>query len=341
MNAPRTKGVSSNTVSDEIEMPDYSIVLPLYNEEENVDPCYDELTEVLTSLNDSKTWEIIYVDDGSTDQSYEKLVQLHHKDNRVKIVRFRRNSGQSAALRAGFSIAKGDIIISLDADQQNDPHDIPMMLQHLEDEDADVVVGWRKSRQDKLRKKIPSKISNFLQRKLLGLNIHDSGCTLRVYRREALKGISLFGEMHRYIPALIVMRGFRIVEVVTNHRPRLRGKTKYGTGRIFRGMVDLAYIKFWRDYSTRPMHFFGRLGLFTLFLSGLLFLYNIGLFLLTLSVGGVYGVGPTLLIAVFLFITGVQFFFFGLLSEIQVRTYYLSSKSAEYEIDERKSLGLD
>lgn len=300
-----------------------SVVIPCFNEEENVLELYLQLRNVLGKLK--KSYEILFIDDGSTDSTLKILKKINEKDKNVKIIQFRKNFGQTAALSAGFSNAKGKIIITMDGDLQNDPDDIHLLLEKIK-EDYDVVSGWRYSRKDSFTKKIFSKISNWLARKLTDTPIHDSGCTLKAYRREPLKNIELYGEMHRYIPSLLAMQGFSITEVKVNHRQRKYGKTKYGNLRLLKGILDLAYITFWGGYSTRPLHFFGLLGVFQILLGSVLGLYNLLKYQLSLNVG------PLLLLSVLLIIIGIQFIMIGFLGEILIRTYYGSLRETTYKI---------
>jgi glycosyltransferase involved in cell wall biosynthesis len=244
-----------------------SVVVPFYNEEENIEPLHEQLSSVLNGLN--RRHEIIFVDDGSTDKTFKNMLKVSARDATVKIIKFRNRFGQSAALKAGFDHAKGDFIISMDGDLQNDPVDIPFLLQKLENEDYDVVCGWRADRKDPLLKKAFSRFANLIRRNITSEFIHDSGCTFRAYRNECIKNLDLYGETHRYIPAMLLWRGYRIGEVKVRHNPRKYGKTKYGWQRIVKGFLDLIIISFWQKFSVRPIHIFGGLGLLMSF-SGLL-----------------------------------------------------------------------
>jgi glycosyltransferase involved in cell wall biosynthesis len=300
---------------------DYSIVIPVYNEEANIYPLYTELKPVMEKTG--KGYEILFVDDGSRDRTYWALRTLHKRDKKVRVLRLRKNYGQTAAMSAGFDHAKGKVIITMDGDLQNSPRDIPRLIAQI-NRGFDVVSGWRYHRKDPgFSKKIPSKMSNRLARWLTGLSLHDFGCTLKAYRKEALEDVELYGEMHRYIPALVAWQGFSITELKVEHRPRTRGQTKYGASRLLRGFLDLMNIRFWSKYSTRPLHFFGWMGAFA-FLLGLI----IGLYKLILRF--VYGIGlqagPMLIFAVMMVILGVQFIMFGFLGEIMIRTYYQGKK---------------
>ena len=303
-----------------------SIVIPAYNEEKSIPELYYELSSVFKVME--KPYEIIFVDDGSTDSSFDLMEDIHSRDKEVKVIKFRRNFGQSSAILAGFDHAEGDIIITMDADMQNDPKDIPKLLEKI-NEGYDVVSGWRADRKDPfLSKKLPSKLSNWLARKMTGVNIHDSGCTLKAYKGKALRNLELYGEMHRYIPALLARKGFRITEVKVTHNPRKFGETKYGVRRLFHGLLDLINIKFWNQYSKRPLHFFGSIGILQFF-----FGFILGLYLLFVKF--VYNQGiaerPLLLLAILLIILGIQFIIFGFMSDILVKLYYTGRKSYDIE----------
>ncbi|MFH1450627.1 MAG: glycosyltransferase family 2 protein [archaeon] len=293
---------------------DISVVVPVYNEEESIHQLYDELTDVLKKI--TKKYEILLVDDGSTDTTTKAMKELVKKDSHVVVVQLRRNFGQTAALLAGFHNAKGDIIVTLDADLQNDPADIPRLLDKLK-KGYDVVCGWRMQRNDNVFKKIPSKLSNFLNRKITGMNIHDSGCTLRAYRKEAVEGIKLYGENHRYIPALIAGRGYKVTEIVTNHRHRRFGRSKYGAGRLLKGLLDLLALRFLLKYSNRPMHVLGSLGAGVLFMGALSGVYML---IEKFYYGKAIATRPMLSLTVLLVILGIQLFFTGVLAEMLVRT---------------------
>ncbi len=311
-------------MSETVEL---SIVVPVYNEEENIQPLYDELKPVLDKLR--QRYEVIFIDDGSTDESFSELEKLHQRDERVRVIKFRRNFGQTPAISAGFKNSLGEVIITLDADLQNDPRDIPRLLEEIR-KGYDVVSGWRRDRKDPfLTKKIPSRISNSLAKKLTGLNINDFGCTLKAYRREAVKDLELYGEMHRYVPALVSWRGFRVGEIKVKHHERKYGATKYNIWRLLKGFLDLLNIKFWVKYSTRPLHFFGTLGVL---MSSLGFLIDAYMVYLKIFHDQPIGDRPLLILGMLLIIVGVQFITFGLLSEILTRIYY--SNKHVYEIEE-------
>jgi len=306
-----------------------SIVIPVYDEEENIKDLYAKLGEVLPSITES--YEIIFVDDGSTDNSFNILKEINKKDEKVKAIKFRRNFGQTAAISAGFDYSKGDVIITMDGDLQNDPGDIPLLLEKI-NEGYDVVSGWREDRKDPLfTKKLPSKFSNWLASKLTGVKLHDFGCTLKAFRREVMENIDLYGEMHRYIPALASWMGVSIAEVKVRHRPRQHGKTKYGITRLMRGMLDLITVKFLLSYSTRPLQLFGIPGVISFFAG-----FVIGAYL---TIGRLFfGMGladrPLLLLAVLLVFLGVQFITMGLLGEVIARTYYEAQGKPIYAVKE-------
>ncbi|MBI2664001.1 glycosyltransferase family 2 protein [Candidatus Woesearchaeota archaeon] len=292
-----------------------SAVIPAYNEEENIIPLGEELAAVLNTLK--RSYEIIFIDDGSTDSTAQKVAELRQKNKNVRLIQFRKNFGQTASLDAGFKHAKGSIIVSLDADMQNDPNDIPAMIAELEKSDA--VVGWRKHRKDALHKRLFSKFANALRKTLTGERIHDSGCTLKAIKREAVENLDLYGEMHRFIPALLMWKGFKVSEIVVRHRPRYKGRTKYNFKRLLKGFLDLLVVKFWMQYSTRPIHLFGGLGILLGFLGGIA-----GLYLLSLKFFRAEPIAnrPLLLLAVLLAVLGTQLILFGFIADILIKTHY-------------------
>lgn len=314
-----------------------SVIVPVFNEEENVAASYAEISEILQRFG--RPYEIIFVDDGSKDSSLARLLKVTEADTSVKIIQFRRNFGQTAAMAAGLDYASQEIVITLDGDLQNDPAEIPKMVTKLE-EGYDLVAGWRKNRQDKLvSRKIPSKIANWLISKCTNVNLHDYGCTLKVMSSEVAKGIKLYGEMHRFIPALAAEMGAKIAEVPVNHRARKFGKSKYGISRTLRVVLDLLTVKFLLGYSKRPIHLFGTVGL----LAG-----GLGALLLTwltyerLFLRVPMGNRPLMTLGVMLVIIGLQFLVFGLLAEVLARTYYESQQKRVYvvrKIFEKKELG--
>jgi glycosyltransferase involved in cell wall biosynthesis len=308
---------------------DVSVVIPLLNEEESLELLYQQLAGVLSQLG--RSYEIIFVDDGSRDHSFRLLKQLHERDAHVRVIRFRRNFGQSAAFAAGFDFARGEVIITMDADLQNDPQDIPRLLDKI-NEGYDVVSGWRVHRQDKfVTRRIPSKIANALIGQVTGVHLHDYGCSLKAYRYDVVKNIKLYGEMHRFIPALASWMGTEVAEIPVNHHARQFGKSKYGLGRIVRVVLDLLTVKFLLQYSTRPAQIFGFLGISSLALGTLVGAY---LAMLKLVFGQSIGNRPLLLLAVLMIVFGVQLITTGLIGELLIRTYYESQSKSTYVVKE-------
>ena len=320
-------------------MVDLTIVIPCFNEVENLRPLTDEIRASLAE--EALDYEVVFIDDGSSDGSFELLAELHQLDDRITVIQFRRNHGQTAAFAAGFAHAQGRFIVTLDADRQNDPHDIPLLLAKLE-QGYDVVNGWRQNRQDPfLMRKLPSMIANKLIANSTGVHLRDRGCSLRAFRAEVVQELHLYGEMHRFIPEMVNFAGFSMAEVAVNHRARVAGQSKYGIWRTFRVILDLITVLFLRRYSDRPMHLFGSLGLISGG-GGVM----IGLYLSALKVwagvqGGLIGfrefrIGdrPLLQLGILLIILGVQFLVMGLLAELLVRTYYESQNKSVYRIQE-------
>jgi glycosyltransferase involved in cell wall biosynthesis len=302
-----------------------SIIVPVYNEMENLAPFANELIQVLDASGED--FEIIFTDDGSTDGSSAFLETLPGRDARIKIISFRRNFGQTAAMTAGFDYATGEILIPIDADMQNDPHDIPSILSKIR-EGYDVVSCWRCSRQDNwLTRKLPSRLANSIISRISGLHLHDYGCTLKGYRREVVEHIRLYGEMHRFIPIYASWAGARVAEIPVNHRPRRAGSSKYGLSRTFKVILDLITLKMLGNYSTKPMYLFGGIGLLSC---------SCGIICALLTLLEKYYSGikahrnPLLLLAVFSFILGVQFILMGLVAELVIRTYYESQGKVPY-----------
>lgn len=307
---------------------DISVIIPTYNEEGNVEVLYNELKTVLSSLK--LNFEIIFIDDCSTDTTNQRLLALHTNDPTVKIIKFRKNFGQSAAMKAGFEHSQGRLIISMDADLQNDPLDIPPMIEKIEKENYDVVCGWRYNRQDSAQKKVFSKLANRIRSFLTGETIHDSGCTLRVYKREAIRDIELNGELHRYIPAMLLWKGYQIGEIKSNHRQRVSGKSKYNWKRLTKGFLDLLVIAFWQKYSVRPMHIFGGSGLLIGFIGLVITAY---LILEKLLLGMALAERPLFLVGILFIIVGVQFIAIGLLADIMLKVYYSQNQRKSYLIE--------
>ncbi len=307
-------------------MPELSVVIPVYNEKENVGELYERLQGVMESLG--RDYEIIFVDDGSTDGSSEILDEIaSRKGSRVTVVHFRRNFGQTAALDAGFRQSRGKVIITLDADLQNDPSDIPMLLEKLE-EGYDIVSGWRKDRKDAFVKRtLPSMVANWLISKVTGVYLHDYGCTLKCYRREVVEHLTLYGELHRFLPALASHIGARVVEIPVTHHPRIHGESKYGISRVFKVLVDLMVVVFLLKYSTRPFRLFGSGGLISFALGFLMALY---LSAQKLLFGAQIGHRPLLLLSVLLMILGIQLASLGILAELLIRIYFENQGKLPY-----------
>lgn len=306
-----------------------SIILPVYNEQENLPIIYERVKKVTAEL--AKSSEVIFVNDGSNDGSYDVLKRLAKEDPSLKVINFRRNFGQTAAISAGLDYAQGEIIVLMDSDLQNDPNDIPRLLEKL-DEGYDVVSGWRKNRYDAmLKRKLPSWVANRLISIVTGVHLHDYGCTLKAYRREVFSQARLYGEMHRFIPAYAYWAGANITELEVTHHPRIYGKSKYGLWRIIKVLLDLTTIKFLSSYSTKPIYFFGGLGFSSMgagVASGLLVIYH-------KLVRKIYAHrNPYLLLAVFLFLVGLLFVMLGLMSEMLVRTWYESQDKRTYVVRE-------
>ena len=309
--------------------PEISVVIPVYNEEPNLLELYEELTSTLETTG--RTYELILIDDGSSDGTYPLLAELHAKDSRVCAVRLRRNFGQTAAFAAGFSRARGRYIVTSDGDLQNDPRDIPSMLATLE-QGFDIVCGWRKDRKDPwLTRKVPSMIANWLISVTTRVRLHDYGCSLKVFRAEVVKPLRLYGEMHRFIPAIASEQGVQIAEAVVNHRARRFGRSKYGLSRTIRVVFDLVTVKFLLSYSTRPLQMFGPTGLFIGGVGALITLY---LGYVRLFDGQPIGDRPLLLLAILMVFTGMQLITVGLLAELQARTYHESQGKPIYVIRE-------
>ena len=310
------------------QSPEISIVVPLLNEQDNIGPLYEQITQTLTDVYD---YEIIFVDDGSSDNSFDILAKLQKTDAGIRVICFRKNFGQTAALSAGFAHARGKVIVAIDADLQNDPADIPKMIARL-DEGFDVVSGWRKKRHDNaVTRLLPSKIANWLISRITGVKLHDYGCTLKVYRREVIEETKLYGEMHRFIPALASWSGARIAEMPVNHRPRTTGKTKYGLRRTLKVVLDLITVKFLGSFSTKPIYIFGGLGLASgigAIASGWIVLYQ------KIAHNFAMNRNPLLVLTALLITATIQFILMGLLAELLVRTYHESQNRPTYVIRE-------
>ena len=286
-----------------------SVVVPVHDEERTVALLYEELQAALEPLD--QPWETVFVDDGSMDGSFAALTRLHNAHDNVRVVRLRRNFGKAAALAAGFAQAQGDIVVTIDADLQDDPAEIPRLLAKL-DEGFDLVSGWKTHRRDPLSRRIPSKIFNWVTGRVSGLRLHDLNCGLKAYRADVLAGLRLYGELHRFIPVLAYYRGYRIAELPVNHRPREHGRSRYGVERYVRGFLDLLTVSFIGRYRHRPLHLFGGLGLLLGFFGFLVLAYLTALKL----DGHAIGQRPLLILGVLLVVVGLQFFSLGLISEL-------------------------
>lgn len=315
------------------ERPKVSVVVPVFNEEESLPRLQESLSEELGKLG--ILYEIIYADDGSKDGSLEILRTMAAADARVKVISFRRNYGQTAAMDAGFREASGDVIVPMDADLQNDPADIGMLLTHI-DAGYDVVKGWRKDRQDTfINRTLPSRIANGLISRVTGVHLHDYGCTLTAYRREVLAPVRLYGEMHRFIPAYAVWAGGKIKEVVVKHHPRRWGETKYNITRTFRVILDLMTVHFLLGYSTKPLYFFGKWGFGLLGLSGLTFLWSL---VKKLVWADPFFTDPFFYMTIFLSLAALQIVLIGLIAELNIRTYFESRGTPPYVVKETHNL---
>jgi glycosyltransferase involved in cell wall biosynthesis len=310
-----------------------SIVIPIHNEEPAILPLYDRLTVVLERME--KPYEILFVDDASTDRSFELLANLVETDNRLKAIRLRRNFGQTAALVAGFDEAQGEVVISLDGDLQHDPEDIPELLAKIE-EGYDIASGWRKNRLDNaITRRIPSRIANWLMSKASGLELRDFGTTFKAYRAEILKDVNLYGELHRFIPALASFYGARVAEVPIRNSPRMNGDSHYGLGRTLRVMFDILTIRFLLTYFTRPMHFFGKIGLMGTSLGGIILTYLLIFKLMGNEIMAHHG--PLMVAGGLLLLAGLMMFSTGLLGEVLMRTYFESQGRRIYAVREIRS----
>jgi len=306
-----------------------SVVIPIFNEGANLEPLHREISGALTKWG--RSFELLFVDDGSTDDSFARLRRIHDDDPHVRVIQFRRNFGQTAAFAAGIAAARGRLIVTSDGDLQNDPRDIPAMVERLES-GYDIVCGWRKNRRDAwLSRRVPSMAANRLISIVTGVHLHDYGCSLKVFRAEAIKPLRLYGEMHRFLPALASELGVTIAEMPVNHRPRVHGRSKYGLSRTIRVLLDLLAVKFLLSYSTRPLQIFGLLGLTMGGVGSLVLAYLAAVKLIGHeSIGG----RPLLLFGVLLAFTGVQLLTLGLLAELQARTYREAQGKPAYVIRE-------
>jgi glycosyltransferase involved in cell wall biosynthesis len=306
-----------------------SIVIPVFNEAQNISELYEELRKACSGLKGS--CEIIFVDDGSSDGSFEILKGIQAGDSRVRVIRFRKNFGQTAAMAAGFEYARGEVIVTMDADLQNDPNDIPALLAKME-EGFDIVSGWRKDRKDRFfSRRLPSIMANRLISRITGVRLHDYGCTLKAFQREVIKNINLYGELHRFIPAIASTMGVSIAEIEVRHQKRLRGKSKYNILRTPKVVLDLLTVKFLLSYSTRPLQIFGLLGMASGLAGAIIGAWlSYERLILQHSIAN----RPLLLLAILLVVTGVQFISLGLLAEIVVRSYHESTSKKIYYVKE-------
>ncbi|MEZ4573567.1 MAG: glycosyltransferase family 2 protein [Vampirovibrionales bacterium] len=312
--------------------PKVSIVVPVYNEEENVGPLFAELVAVCDAMGD--VYELVFVDDGSSDGTVSRLKQLvgQHSSplHQMRVVELSRNYGQTAAMAAGFELARGDVLVTLDGDLQNDPQDIPLLIRHLHDNRLDMVVGWRQNRQDAaLTRKLPSWIANRLIGAMTGVRFKDYGCSLKAYRRDMAQDLPMYGELHRFIPVLVTMEGGRIGQVPVHHRARRFGQSKYGLSRTFKVILDLGMLLFMKKFFTRPLHLFGKVGGATLLVGmGVLFWMLVEKLVFGQSIGS----RPMLMLGILLFFSGIQLISTGLIADLKILTYFESQKKRPYRV---------
>jgi glycosyltransferase involved in cell wall biosynthesis len=319
-----------------VSTPYLSVVIPVYNESASLADLYREITDTLVAWG--RPYEVLAVDDGSRDDSFAQLAAIQARDPRWRVIRFRKNFGQTAAFAAGFAHARGELIATSDADLQNDPRDLPALVEHVE-KGADIAAGWRKDRKDVfLTRRLPSMIANWIISRTTGVRLHDYGCSLKVFRAEVVKSMRLYGEMHRFLPAIASEQGVVIAERVVNHRPRRHGTSKYGLGRTIRVVLDLLTVKFLLSYATRPLQIFGLLGITMGAIGGVITAY-----LAYQRLFGYQSIAnrPLLLFGILLVFTGVQLITLGLLAEMQVRTYHESQNKTIYRIREIREAGTD
>ncbi len=322
--------MEANEKDKQADAPELSLFLPVLDEEDNLRPMHAKIAAALDALG--KTAEVIYVDDGSTDNSLKVLRDLADEDDRVRVISLRRNYGQTAAMSAGIDAARGDILIPMDADLQNDPADISRLLDKL-DEGYDVVSGWRKDRQDKLiSRKIPSQIANKIISWIGDVPLHDYGCSLKAYRRDVIQDVRLYGEMHRFIPIYASWAGARVTEIPVDHHARTMGKSKYGISRTVKVIFDLITIKFMAEYHTKPLYVFGAFGMLAFFIS---MIAGVWALVLKFGYGTSFILTPLPIITVVMLAISVQFFLMGLLAELLVRTYHESQDKAIYAVREK------
>ncbi len=306
---------------------DLSIVIPIYNERESIGKLYDNLNEALSKMN--LKYEVLLIDDGSIDGTFDELLKVHRKNKLFKIIRFRKNFGQTSAISAGFNYAEGAVVVTLDADLQNDPQDIPVLLSKL-NEGYDIVSGWRKNRKDKaVTRRFPSIVANKIISKLTGVHLHDYGCTLKAYRKEVVKNINLYGEMHRYIPAIASWMGVKVAEIPVRHYSRKYGKSKYGVSRTIKVILDIITVKFLLSYSQSPIQMFGVLGLF----SGIVgFIMTAYLIIMRIFFNQSLSDRPLFVLSIFMIFIGIQLITIGLLAEVLIRVYHKVQNRTTYVI---------
>ena len=308
---------------------DISIVIPIYNERESIEKLYDNLNKALSEMD--LKYEVLLIDDGSIDGTFDELLKVHNKNKLFKIIRFRKNFGQTSAISAGFNYAEGEIVVTLDADLQNDPKDIPVLLDKL-NEGYDIVSGWRKNRKDKaVTRRFPSIVANRLISRLTGVRLHDYGCTLKAYRKEVIKNISLYGEMHRYIPAIASWMGVKVTEVPVTHHSRKYGRSKYGISRTIKVIFDIITVKFLLSYSQSPIQIFGLLGLFPGMIG---FIMTIYLVIMRIFFHQSLSDRPLFILSIFMIFIGIQLITIGLLAEVLVRVYHKVQNKETYVIKE-------
>ena len=312
-----------NMELDQKNTVDISVVIPVYNEADSLEPLYGKLSEVLTGLN--RSFEIVFIDDGSDDGSANVLENLRRRDGRVGVISFRRNFGKSAALDAGFGACRGDLVFTMDADLQDDPEEMPSMVEKLEQEGYDLVSGWKFDRQDPLGKTLPSKLFNLVTSIASGLRLHDFNCGFKLYRGIVARGLKVYGELHRYLPALAHWQGYRVTEIKVRHHKRKFGRSKFGAGRLIKGYLDLITVVFLNRYTRSPLHFFGSLGSLLCAAGFAIGLYFVGYWVVHQNIGGRV---PLLLFAIFLMLTGVQLISTGLLGEMLTSSLHYEREPA-------------
>jgi glycosyltransferase involved in cell wall biosynthesis len=317
----------SNDLKTNRSSMDLSVVIPIYNERESIGKLYKKLEKTLSKSR--LKYEVLLIDDGSTDGTFDELLKIHRKNKFFKIIRFRRNFGQTAAMNAGFDYASGKVIITMDADLQNDPEDIPVILKKL-DEGYDIVSGWRKNRKDKaVTRRFPSAVANRIISGLTGVHLHDYGCTLKAYRKEVIDNIKLYGEMHRYIPAVASWMGVRVAEVTVRHHGRKYGRSKYGVSRTLKVILDIITLKFLLSYSQRPIQVFGLAGLFS---AAIGFVMTCYLIIMRIFFGHALADRPLFILSIFMIFIGIQLITMGLLAEVLMRVYHEVQNKSIYVV---------